>query len=94
MNPDRGRAGQRACPQPALTTDLFINHDLLQAVLAPDNLRRAWQRVKSNKWTVNYKPVTEYIRRGRNTDPNAKMPEVKPAHGPKAPTSDSMTMTQ
>ena len=33
--------------------------------------------MKSNKWTVTYKPVTEYIRRGTNPDPNAKMPEIK-----------------
>ena len=33
-----------------MTEDLFNNHlDLMQAVLAPDNLRRAWKRVKSNK---------------------------------------------
>ena len=33
-----------------MTEDLFSNHlDLLQAVLAPDHLRRAWQRVKSNQ---------------------------------------------
>ena len=50
MNPDRGRCEQRRRPQPALTEDLFSNHlDLLQAVLAPDNPRQAWQRVKSNK---------------------------------------------
>jgi RNA-directed DNA polymerase len=40
----------RTRPQPALTEDLFSNNlDLLQAVLAPDNLRRAWQRVQSNQ---------------------------------------------
>ena len=39
---------QRARTQPALTEDLF-NTELMQAVLAPDNLRRAWKRVKSNK---------------------------------------------
>jgi vancomycin resistance protein YoaR len=50
--------------------------------------------VKSNKWTVNYKPVTEYIRRGTNQDPNAKMPDVKPSHGPKPPKSDSFSMAQ
>ena len=40
---------QRARAQPALTEDLFNHHDLMQAVLAPDNLRRAWKRVKSNR---------------------------------------------
>jgi vancomycin resistance protein YoaR len=50
--------------------------------------------VKTNKWTVTYKPVTEYIRRGTNTNPEAKMPDQKPHHGPKAPTSDSYSMSQ
>jgi vancomycin resistance protein YoaR len=50
--------------------------------------------VKTNKWTVNYKPVTEYIRRGTNPDPEAKMPEVKEPHGPKPPKSDKFSMAQ
>ena len=50
--------------------------------------------VKSNKWTVTYKPVTEYIRRGTNPDPEAKMPEVKEPHGPKPPKSDKFSMAQ
>ncbi|HVK83344.1 MAG TPA: VanW family protein [Kofleriaceae bacterium] len=50
--------------------------------------------VKSNKWVVNYKPVTEYIRRGTNPDPNAKMPEVKASHGPKAPKDEKFKMAQ
>ena len=50
--------------------------------------------VKTNKWTLNYKPVTEYIRRGTNPDPNAKMPEEKPHSGPQVPKSDSFTMAQ
>ncbi|MDQ3299482.1 MAG: VanW family protein [Myxococcota bacterium] len=50
--------------------------------------------VRSNKWVVNYKPVTEYIRRGTNPDPNAKMPEIKPSHGPKPPKSEEFKMEQ
>jgi len=50
--------------------------------------------VKTNKWTLNYKPVTEYIRRGTNPDPNAQMPEVKPHHGPKPPKSEKFKMEQ
>ncbi len=50
--------------------------------------------VKTNKWQVRYKPVTEYIRRGTNPDPNAKMPEVKEAHGPKMPKGDTFSMAQ
>lgn len=50
--------------------------------------------VKTNKWTVTYKPVTEYIRRGTNTDPEAKEAVAKEAHGPKPPSSDSFSMAQ
>ncbi len=50
--------------------------------------------VKTNKWTVNYKPVTEYIRRGINPAPDAKPAVVKEAHGPKAPTGDDFAMAQ
>lgn len=50
--------------------------------------------VKKNKWTLVYKPVTEYIRRGTNPDPNAKMPQVKPHHGPKAPKEEKWSMAQ
>lgn len=50
--------------------------------------------VKTNKWTVNYKPVTEYIRRGTNPDPLTKMPDVKPAHGPQVPKTDKWSMAQ
>ena len=50
--------------------------------------------VKTNKWQVRYKPVTEYIRRGTNPDPLAKMPVVKPSHGPKMPKSDTFSMGQ
>jgi vancomycin resistance protein YoaR len=36
--------------------------------------------VKENKWTVSYKPVTEYVRRGTNMDPAAQMPKEKDVH--------------
>ncbi|MEZ4359602.1 MAG: VanW family protein [Kofleriaceae bacterium] len=49
---------------------------------------------KVEKWQVIYKPVTEYIRRGTNPDPNAKAPRVKEPHGPTAPKSDTYTMSQ
>ncbi|HTL37092.1 MAG TPA: VanW family protein [Kofleriaceae bacterium] len=41
--------------------------------------------VKENKWTVQYKPVTEYIRRGTNPDPNTPMPKEKDLHPLKPP---------
>ena len=52
------------------------------------------QEVKVEKWDVTYKPVTEYVRKGTSTDPNAKAPEVKPYHGPKAPKEDSLRIAQ
>lgn len=50
--------------------------------------------VKSNSWTVTYKPVTEYVRRGTNPSPDAKPAPVKEPHGPKPPSSDTFSMSQ
>lgn len=49
---------------------------------------------KTEKWQVVYKPVTEYIRRGVSTDPNAKMPKEKPPHGPTAPKGETYSLSQ
>ncbi len=43
MNPDGGANGRRRPTQPAL------NIDLMEQVLAAQNLRRAWKRVKANR---------------------------------------------
>ncbi|HEY4244093.1 MAG TPA: VanW family protein [Kofleriaceae bacterium] len=50
--------------------------------------------VKSDKWVVTYKPVTEYVRRGTNKDPSAKMPPEKPIGHLKEPTGDDFTMAE
>jgi vancomycin resistance protein YoaR len=50
--------------------------------------------VREQKWTVNYKPVTEYLRRGTSQDPNAKMPVVKEPHGPQVPKHEEYSMAQ
>jgi vancomycin resistance protein YoaR len=50
--------------------------------------------VKNDTWIVTYKPVTEYIRRGTNKDPEAKIPEPKELHGPKAPDDPHFAMAQ
>ena len=42
----------------ALNPDEATNQELLQAVLARDNLARAWQRVKSNKGAPGIDGVT------------------------------------
>ena len=54
------------------------------------------KQVREQKWTVNYKPVTEYVRRGTNKDPDAKAPPVKELHGPKPPgnVGDKFEMSQ
>lgn len=49
---------------------------------------------KVEKWTVTYRPVTEYVRKGVNPDPNLKPPVIKPHHGPKPPKSDTMRIAQ
>ena len=48
----------------------------------------------TQKWTLNYKPVTEYIRRGTSTDPNAKPAKQEELHGPKPPKGDSFQLSQ
>ena len=50
--------------------------------------------VREQKWTVTYKPVTEYLRRGTSQDPNAKMPEAKEPHGPQVPKQEEFSMAQ
>ncbi|MEO8551184.1 MAG: VanW family protein [Kofleriaceae bacterium] len=54
------------------------------------------KQVREQKWTVNYKPVTEYVRRGTNKDPDAKAPPPKEIHGPKPPgnVGDKFEMAQ
>lgn len=49
------------------------------------------EMVREQKWTVNYKPVTEYIRRGTNKDPNAQMPKEKEIHALKVPDEKEFT---
>lgn len=50
--------------------------------------------VKTDRWNVVYKPVTEYVRRGTNKDPDAKAPPEKDIHHLKEPTSDDFSMVQ
>jgi vancomycin resistance protein YoaR len=78
---DEMPAGQTAIDQPG-----FNGYKLKR-------FRRLYQgkkMVKENKWTVNYKPVTEYVRRGTNDDPNAKMPPEKEVHALKPVKPDEM----
>jgi vancomycin resistance protein YoaR len=50
--------------------------------------------VKTNKWDVNYKPVTEYIRKGTNPDTTIKTPEPHVPKGLVPPKSDKFSMAQ
>jgi len=50
--------------------------------------------VKQDKWTVTYRPVTEYLRKGTNPDPDLIAPTVKPPHTPKAPGGGSGRIVQ
>jgi vancomycin resistance protein YoaR len=50
--------------------------------------------LRSNKWTVEYKPVTEYVRRGTSTDPEAKPPADKPVARLQEPKGDKFSMAQ
>lgn len=50
--------------------------------------------VKSNKWVIEYKPVTEYVRRGTSTDPDLKPPAEKSVAHLQEPKGDDFSMTQ
>jgi vancomycin resistance protein YoaR len=50
--------------------------------------------VKTNKWSVEYAPVTEYIRRGTNKSPDAKHAVQKDIHKLPKPGSTSSSMEQ
>ncbi|HEU4734225.1 MAG TPA: VanW family protein [Kofleriaceae bacterium] len=50
--------------------------------------------VKSNKWVIEYKPVTEYVRRGTSTDPDAKAPPEKQVTRLVEPKGDTFSMAQ
>ena len=48
--------------------------------------------VKTGKWTIEYKPVTEYIRRGTSTDPDAKALPTKEIGHLQEPKGDDFTI--
>ena len=50
--------------------------------------------VKTDKWNVVYKPVTEYVRRGTNTDPDAKPLPEKTVNHLKEPDGEDWSMAQ
>jgi vancomycin resistance protein YoaR len=50
--------------------------------------------VKTDKWTLHYRPVTEYVRMGINPDPNLPAPEQPKSHGPHAPQGKNYSESQ
>jgi vancomycin resistance protein YoaR len=50
--------------------------------------------IDTDKWTLAYKPVTEYIRMGTSTDPDAKQPVEKDHHMPKVPKTVEWSTSQ
>jgi vancomycin resistance protein YoaR len=50
--------------------------------------------VKSNKWTIEYKPVTEYVRRGTSEDPDVKAPPEHTVARLQEPKGDDFSMAQ
>ena len=55
---------------------------------------RAGDVVRREKWVVQYKPVTEYLRKGTSKDPDAKKLPQKPSHGPRKPGDSASSMAQ
>ena len=80
---DRGapRRGDAGGPDDARSGRL----QRLQARSASAASTRARRWSASRSGPCSYKPVTEYMRRGTNTDPNAQMPKEKEIHRLKAP---------
>ncbi len=50
--------------------------------------------VKSDRWKLRYRPVTEYLRTGTNPDPNLAPPKQRRGHGPRAPTGKHYRLVQ
>ncbi len=55
---------------------------------------RGGKLVKTNKWKLVYKPVTEYVRVGANPDPNLPPPNAHKPHGPKPPPKGIFRLSQ
>ena len=50
--------------------------------------------VKTDRWPLRYRPVTEYARIGTNPDPNLTPPKQKRGHGPKMPSHATARIVQ
>jgi len=50
--------------------------------------------VKTDKWQLNYEPVTEFVRTGANPDPNLPPPKPSKIHGPTVPSTETYHRSQ
>ena len=58
------------------------------------NIIKDGKVIDKDKWTLNYKPVVEYVRMGVNPDPNLPAPKEKTAHAPKPAKGSVMKIVQ
>jgi len=58
------------------------------------NIIKDGKVIDKDKWTLNYKPVVEYVRMGVNPDPNLPAPKEKNAHMPKPAKGSTMKIVQ
>jgi vancomycin resistance protein YoaR len=58
------------------------------------NIYKSGKVIDRDKWTLNYKPVVEYVRMGVNPDPNLPPPKEKNAHMPKPAKGSTMKIVQ
>jgi vancomycin resistance protein YoaR len=58
------------------------------------NIYKGGKVIDKDKWTLNYKPVVEYVRQGVNPDPNLPAPKEKNAHMPKPAKGSVMKIVQ
>ena len=58
------------------------------------NIYKGGKVIDKDKWTLNYKPVVEYVRMGVNPDPNLPPPKEKNAHMPKPAKGSTMKIVQ
>jgi len=55
---------------------------------------RKGRLVKTDKWDLRYRPVTEYVRLGINPDPNLPQPKQGKGHGPRPPKKTTFRMVR
>ncbi len=79
MNPTGGANPRREPTKPAL------DDDLLERVMAPENLKSAWKQVKANQGAagVDAMSIESFLPSPRNTGPNSASPSWMAAISPR-----------